>query len=425
MKKQFFIVLMLFATFTVVGQKNELKEADRALKKGDLTTAKTSIDKAEALIANADDKLKAKFYFLKGKTYAQIAKKQPSLAKNAYDTAAKSLTDLLEFEKKTGKKSYSNDAAPLFNTIIADLRNIAVNNYKVKAYKQAAHNFNKIFELSPRDTFMLDNAANSAYLGKDYKTALKYYLKLNKLGYKGISTEYQAKNTESGKYETFGSKNQRDLMLKTGKYSDPKDKTTKSRQTAIIKNIASLYGQLGETQKGLEALKKARAAEPDDYKLLLAEADLQIKLGNKERFAELMNEAIQKNPNEPVLYFNLGVISNQQNKDDEAIKYYKKAIELNPNYYDAYLNLANVYRKEESGIIDEMNKSLSDFDKYDKLKVKLSDVYKKVLPLYEKAYELKKDDISVIQTLMGIYENLEMDAKYKTMRAVYDDLRNK
>jgi len=425
MKKQFFIVLMLLATFTVVGQKNELKAADKALKKGNLTTAKTSIDKAETLIANADDKLKAKFYFLKGKTYAEIAKKQPSLAKNAYDTAAKSLTDLLAFEKKTGRKSYSNEAAPLFNTIIADLRNIAVNDYKTKSYKNAAHNFNKIFELSPIDTFMLDTAANSAYLGKDYKTALNYYLKLNKLGYKGISTEYQAKNTDTGKYESFGSKNQRDLMLKTGKYSDPKDKTTKSRQTAIIKNMAYLYGQLGETQKGLEALKKARAADPNDYNLLLAEADLQIKLGNKKRFEELMNEAIQKNPNEPVLYFNLGVISNEQNKDAEAIKYYKKAIELNPNYYDAYVNLANVYRKKESGIIDEMNKSLSDFDKYDKLKVKLSDVYKKVLPLYEKANELKKDDISVMQTLMGIYENLEMNTKYKALKSQYDKLKNK
>jgi len=416
---------MLFATFTVVGQKNELKAADRALKKGDLATAKTSIDNAETLIANADDRSKAKFYFLKGKTYAEIAKKQPSLAKNAYDTAAKSLTELLAFEKKTGKKSYSNEAAPLFNTIIADLRNIAVTDYKNKSYKNAAHNFNRVFELSPRDTFMLDNAANSAYLGKDYKIALNYYLKLNKLSYKGISTEYQAKNTESGKYESFGSKNQRDLMLKTGKYSDPKDKTTKSRQTAIIKNISYLYGQLGETQKGLEALKKARKADPNDYNLLLAEADLQIKLGNRKRFGELMTEAIQKNPNEPVLYFNLGVISNQQNKDSLAIKYYKKAVELNPNYFDAYLNLANVYRKEESGIIDEMNKSLSDFDKYDKLKAKLSDVYKVVLPLYEKAHEIKKDDISVIQTLMGIYENLEMDTKYKALKSQYDLLRNK
>jgi len=425
MKKQFFIVLMLFAAFTVVGQKNELKAADRALKKGDLATAKTSIDQAASLIANADAKLKAKFYFLKGKTYAEIAKKQPNLAKNAYDTAAKSLTDLLDFEKKTGKKTYSQEAAPIFNTVIADLRNIAVTDYKAKNYANAAHNFNKIYELSPRDTFMLDNAANSAYLAKDFKVALNYYLKLNKLEYKGVSTTYQAKNTESGKYESFGTKNQRDLMLKTGKYSDSKDKISKSRETAIIKNIAYLYGQLGETQKGLEALKKARAVDPDDYNLLLAEADLQIKLGNRKRFGELMSEAIRKNPKEPVLYFNLGVINSQQNKDSLAINNYKKAIELDPNYFDAYLNLANIYRKAETGIIEQMNKSLSDFDKYDKLKAKLSHVYKKVLPFYEKAHQLKGDDISVIQTLMGVYENLEMDAKYKELKVVYDKLRSK
>jgi len=214
-------------------------------------------------------------------------------------------------------------------------------------------------------------------------------------------------------------------MMKTGKFSEAKDDVSKSRAISIIKNIAYLYGKLGENNKGLEALKKARASYPNDYNLLLAEADLQIKLGNREKFGKLMKEAIDKNPNEPVLYFNLGVISSEQKKYEEAAKYYKKAIELDPNYFDAYLNLANIYRKPESTIIDEMNKSLSDFDKYDVLKVKLSDLYKKVLPFYEKAYSIKKDDISVVQTLMGIYENLEMEAKYKVLKAEYDILKNK
>ncbi len=424
MKKQLLIALLLLSSVVVFGQKNELKAADKALKKGNLALAKSSLAKCDNLIANADNKLKAKYYFLKGKTYAKIGKEQPALDPNAYDVATEALNKLLDFEKKIGKHIYSNDAAPIFNTLIADIRAVATNQYKSKDYLNAAKNFAKIYTLSPKDTFMLDNAANAAHIGKLYKVALGYYLKLNELGYKGVSTEYKAKNTETGKFETFSSKAQRDIMMKTGKYSDAKDDVSKSREISIIKNIAYMYGQLGDNKKGLEALKKARAAYPDDYNLLLAEADLEIKLGNRDKFGELMKEAIDKNPNEPILYFNLGVISNGQNKDEEAIKYYKKAIELDSNYFDAYLNLANVYRKSETGIIDEMNKSLSDFDKYDKLKAKLSDLYKKVLPFYEKAYSIKKDDVSVVQTLMGIYENLEMESKYKALKTVYDNLRN-
>ena len=108
-----------------------------------------------------------------------------------------------------------------------------------------------------------------------------------------------------------------------------------------------------------------------------------------------------------------------------TIEDYKKALELKPDYFDAYINLANVYRKGEEGLIEEMNNSLSDFDKYDVLKAKLSDLYKVVLPYYEKAYEIKNDNISIIQTLMGIYENLGMNDKYKTLKVVYDSLRDK
>ncbi len=423
MKNHLLIGLMLLATITVVGQKNELKVAEKALANNDLTLAKTSIQQCEALLASADDKLKAKFYFIKGKIYAEIAKKQPAEADVAYDIAAKALTDLLDFENKLGKKVYSDEAAPLFNSLISDIRDIAVNQYKASDYIKSAENFNKIYKMSPKDTFMLDNAANAAYLGKANQIALNYYIELNKLGYKGISTDFTAKNTETGLDESFGSKNQRDLMLKTGKYTDPKNEVSPSRKNAIIKNIAYLYGELGDNAKGLDAINKARETDPDDYNLLLAEADLQIKLGNRVKFGELMNQAIQKNPNEPVLYFNLGVISAEQDKDADAIKYYNKAIELKPAYFDAYINLANVYRKKESSIIDKMNNSLSDFAKYDKYKAELALLYKQVLPYYEKAYAIKKDDITVVQTLMGIYENVGMDAEYKKIKVAYDALK--
>ncbi|MFK5890917.1 MAG: tetratricopeptide repeat protein [Flavobacteriaceae bacterium] len=425
MKKQILILLMFLVTVGMVAQKNELKAADKALKKNDLALAKSSLAKCDNLIAGADNKLKAKYYFLKGKTYAKIGKEQPALDANAYDVAADALNNLIDFEKKIGKKTYSNDAAPIFNTLIADIRAAAVKQYQAKEYLKSAQNFAKVYKLSPKDTFMLDNAANAAHLGKLYKEALGYYIQLNELGYKGVSTVYKAKNTETGKFETFSSKSQRDIMMKTGKYSESKDDVSKSRAISIIKNIAFMYGKLGENKKGLDALTKARAAYPNDYNLLLAEADLQIKLGNREKFGQLMKEAVDKNPNEPMLYFNLGVISNEQNKDADAIKYYKKAIELDPNYFDAYVNMANVYRKAENRIIDDMNKNLSDFDKYDVLKAKLSDLYKKVLPFYEKAYYIKKDDISVVQTLMGIYENLDMETKYKALKAEYDILKSK
>ena len=44
-----------------------------------------------------------------------------------------------------------------------------------------------------------------------------------------------------------------------------------------------------------------------------------------------MSEAIEKEPNNPVLYYNLGVVSGELGEKDVAISYYEKSIELRPN----------------------------------------------------------------------------------------------
>ena len=41
-----------------------------------------------------------------------------------------------------------------------------------------------------------------------------------------------------------------------------------------------------------------------------------------------MSEAIEKDPSNPVLYYNLGVVSADLGEDDADIEYYKKSIEL-------------------------------------------------------------------------------------------------
>ena len=107
---------------------------------------------------------------------------------------------------------------------------------------------------------------------------------------------------------------------------------------------------------------------------------------------------------------------------EEAIKSFEKAVELKPDYGDAYNNIGAAIIEKATPIIDEMNKSLSDFDKYDSLQKQQFEIYKEALPYYEKAYELNSESLSVIQTLMGLYENLEMTDKLNEIKAVYEKL---
>ena len=70
-----------------------------------------------------------------------------------------------------------------------------------------------------------------------------------------------------------------------------------------------------------------------------------------------------------------------------------------------------------------MNKNLNDFKKYDELQAKQFEIYKEALPYYEKAHELDKSSIGIIQTLLGLYENLGMSEKSQELHKIYDEIK--
>lgn len=421
MKNQILLLVALFVCTATFAQKDELKAAEKAVKKNDYATALTEVTKAEALISGADDKTKAKFYYLKGETYAALAKTDPSEAN--YAAAAESFNLLFSVEETLGAKKYSVLAEPTLNTMISEVSAKGIESYQNKNYTAAKTELFQVYNLSPKDTIYLEYAANAAYLDKDYDVALDYFITLKEIGFTGISTEYTAVNNETGERENMGTKNQMDLMVKTGTYKDAKVETSESKQPTVIKNIAFVYVEKGDTEKALAAVRDARAVAPEDVNLILTEANLQIKLGNKDEFASLMAEAIELDPTNASLYFNLGVISGEQGDFEKAKEYYSKCIELDPEYVDGYVNLGSAFLEEDKVLVEEMNKSLNDFDKYDEIKAKQSDLYKSVIPFYEKAFELRPDDIDTIRTLMSLYENTEMDDKFKTMKEKYDSLK--
>ncbi len=419
MKKQVLLLLAFLISITTFAQKAELKAAEKAIKKQDFATAQASIQQAKPLVENADDKTKAKFYYLRAMTCSGLAKTDAKY----YSSAASAYNNLFEIEKKMGTTKYTKLAEPSLNTLVTDLSTKGIKSYQAKNYTAAKDELYEVYDLSKKDTVFLEYAANAAYLDKDFDKALEYFKALKNIGYTGIVTEYTAKNVASGERENMGSQTQMDLMIKAKQYIEPQVKTTESKTPSIIKNIALIYVELGDTDNAITAVQDARKVDPNDVNLILTEANIQIKLGNKEEFANLMNEAIKLDPNNASLYFNLGVISGEQGNTEKAKEYYRKAIELNPEYFDAYINLGSALLEKDKALVEEMNDNLSNFKKYDEIKARQVKLYKEVIPMYEKAYALKSDDLDTVRTLMSLYENAEMDDKFQEMRTKYDSMK--
>ena len=400
-------------TMVSFAQKKELKTVEKALKSQDYVTALTAINAAKALNADTDSKLKTKFYYLEGKTFA---------GKKDYKAAAESYNKVLDLEKEAKKFKYSKKSGEDLNKIISEVSNRAIKLYTQKDYKNATKDFYLTFVLSPTDTSFLYNAAISASIAKDLDNSLKYYRKLLEINYKGVVTTYVATSLETGEEVVFGNKLMWNIAVKAKSHKDFLEKKSSSKRPIIIKEMATILSEQGKVEEAVVAIKKARESDPNNLNLLLMEADFYIKLNKMSAFEKLMEEAVVKDPTNPNLYFNLGVVNFNQKRVEVAKKHYLKAIELKSDYVDAYTNLAIAILDKDVAIVKEMNENLSDFKKYDELEKKQKEVYKEALPYLEKADSLKRD-LSTVRTLLNIYENLEMEDKAKEYRALFKAMR--
>ena len=411
------ITVALFMSLVTFAQKNEIKLADKAMKSGNSAEAKSILEKVDYMIGNSEDAQKTQYYFIKGNACYDLAKKKIDESNNLV-AAAEAYNQLLLVENNV---EYYDQVQTSLKEVRAELFNKALVDDKAKKHREAAVKLYQVYQLGRKDTIMLYYAAGSALNSKDYDLALTYYNELKDINYSGKGTSYLAKNKISEVEETFNTLKERDFAVTMGTHTDPKTENIPSKRGEIYKYITQIYIYKGDVPAAKKAIVDARALNPDDTSLLLAEADLYLKTEDFAMYKKLISEATLKNPNDADLFYNLGVISSKM-KDgkDDAEKNYIKAISIDPKYKNAYMNLTVLKLEGESKLVEEMNKlgtSAADNKKYEVLKTKRQNLYKSALVYLEKAEELFVGDKEVRATLLNVYNALDMTEKYKALKA--------
>ena len=426
--KKLAILMMLMICSNSFTQKKELRQINKLISESFFNEAESSLEAISSLVEVSDDKIKAQYYFYLAKVSNELEKfndaitaydNLKSINDSAYSTIIKSEFDFL----------YSQIETSIINSAVEDNRN---SNYSVASDKLLmAYKMNE-----EKNKDYLYYAAGSAVNSKEYDKALDYYVELKENNYTGVIDEYYITNNETGEEEKV-SETEFDLLKSSKDYSNPRVGQTESRYPEIVKNIALIYVQQGKNDVAIEAIKEARSIQPDDTSLILNEADLYIRISNnsddeserdlyRKKFKELMELAITKDPENGILYYNLGVISSEQGENDSALEYYKKAIEFKPDYVDAYLNLVAVILDGEQSIVDEMNNlgtSKKDNIRYDELKVERENLYKECIPFLEKLIEVSPTNIDALNTLKNIYGVLGENEKFKDLSAKINEIQ--
>jgi tetratricopeptide (TPR) repeat protein len=399
MKTKIISIFIALLTISAFAQKKEIKSAEKAVDNGEYQEAKALLKQVEGTYKNEKESWQSKYLIAKGKAYLgpedglKASLEDLKVAADAFKQAL-----ALGEDETASQDGIQKLKAAYVNSAVAD--------QKQEKHMMASNKLYEAYQLES-DTLYLYYAASSAVAGKEYKKALEHYEDLLDMNYDGSQLQLQAVNVETNELDTFQSELLREAAVRSGSHKDPQDNRTPSRTGEIAKNISLIYIEMDQPEKAIEAMKRAKEENPTDVALLQAEADLYYNLGNMAKYKEIMTSISEMNPNDPVVFYNLGVSAEKLEDFDNARKYYEKAIEIDPTFANAYNNIASLILAEDRVITEEMNSlgmSAADAKKYDELKEKKIQIIKKAIPYLEKTIELSPDNINAMKYLKSIYQ---------------------
>ncbi len=430
MRSIYIYVAVLFFSFSF-SQKKELRQIKRLIDEKFFQEAESVLNSNKDFLLSGDSKTDAQYYYYATKIYTEI---------ESFVLATNSLEKLMSINTSFYNSEMKLDYKNLEETLVVALVNSAVADNSSNKWMDGVDKLLLAYEMDKDANIdYLYFAASGAVNAEKFDLALQYYLSLKEKNYTGIKDEYFITNIQSGVEEKV-TETEYKIYQSSKEYMNPRIGQTESRYPEIVKNIALIYVKKGEDDLAIEAINEARSIQPDDLYLILNEADLYIRLSNNAtddnlrsqyrlKFKDIMTLAVEKDPENGILYYNLGIISSEQGESADAKSYFEKAIEFKPDYVDSYVAIVNILLEEQSIIISDMDEiamsnKRSDIAKYDQLKEDLNDVWRKCIPYCEMALEYDPNDLEVLKLLSQFYYKLDNIDGYKKINAKIEELSN-
>ncbi|MEM9896439.1 MAG: tetratricopeptide repeat protein, partial [Bacteroidota bacterium] len=365
MKKYFFIMLAV-AAMTAVGQKKpKIGKAKSALEKAEYAEAKTIIDAAIDFEKTKND---PKTWYYRGQIY--MALDTAMQQEGAIETAMEAYKKALELDPEQSKVSeFTGTGIANVDTKVQEYYAYYYNNglasYEAEKFAEASTAFDKAFFITPSDTNAIINSAYAAMNADNIEKAASSFKKALDAG---------------------------------------------ARERGIYLRLYNFALQAEDLESALEAIRMGKKEHPQDVDLMKFEVNLLIQLKKADEAIGELLKAIELEPDNADLYFSLGVLREELGEKDAAIESYKKAIAIDQDHFNSSFNLAVFTFNVANEMIKERNDlSYKEVKKSDELKAKIDAQLTEALPLWERLYDLKPKDQTVLETLSYIYTFLKMD----------------
>ena len=197
-------------------------------------------------------------------------------------------------------------------------------------------------------------------------------------------------------------------------------KNTPYRQYDVYQYLCYEYGEARTAQDSVmleKTFEEGMQVFPDSAFFLNNLINTYIYSNRNEKALEMLNVAIQKNPNDANLYNVMGRVYETGLKDyANAEKNCQIALEKDPNLTDALSNIGRIYYNQGVNKLSEAN-MINDSKKYQEELGMAKDLFKKALPYYKKAHEAEPEKMDNMIALRGIYYNLNMGPELEAIEA--------
>lgn len=270
--------------------------------------------------------------------------------------------------------------------LINEYMTIGMNLYKMNKKVDAAQLFLKGVEVNEMmgelDTMLIFYTGVAYFEAEDYDNALKYMKECLDLGYEDggntalyVALIYQMQEKDEEAIQ----------VLENALKKYPAD-------NRFVSDLVNLYLKTKRNPDVIiPLLQQAKELDPDNINLFMLEAQLWDQIGDAEKTEKAFEQAIQVDPNNYLAYMNIGIL--QANKGDEFIN---KSRELDHN--------------DQTG--------------RDALVAQAQPYYDKAIEVLEKAHELNKNEIQIVELLRSLYyprrdQSPEMGEKFKHYTQLY------
>jgi tetratricopeptide (TPR) repeat protein len=389
------LIFFVFAASLADAQRAEVRRAERQLNRGNLEAAKTHIDVAAQ---DASTSAEPETWVLMGQIYMQIASAQEAEYRALSDKPLEVAYDALQKAQELDVNNLQIIQIQQMLLVLSELTfNEGVEAFNNNNYGVASGYFLRSYRLSEPfgavDTTTLYNAALAAELNEDYEDAKRMYLQL-------VDYNYD--------------------------------------QPYLYSSLSHISMEEGDTTAALGYVKQGREIYPDDLNLVFSEANIYIFTGMVEEARDILSFAIEKDPENPSLYFALAANFDRMTQDtvyapaerltffEEAERYYKKAIELQPDFFDAIYNLGVLYYNEGIRLYEAADmrfRQRQDFARLEKDEKEYNAMWLQSQPYFEKSKEMIDEDSPyyevVIMSLVQVYVRTNQPDKLKEIEDIY------